>query len=61
MCCQIFAFSRAKGPSAVILVGSAILPLSWIYYILTASPEHKKEHTPTHSTYLQGGILSAIF
>ena len=38
MCCQIFASSRAKGPRAVILVGSAILPLSWIYYILTASP-----------------------
>ena len=54
MCCQIFAFSRAKGPRAVILVGSAILPLFWIYYILTASPEHKKEHPPTHSTYLQG-------
>ena len=46
MCCQIFASSRAKGPRAVILVGSAILPLFWIYYILLASPQHKKEHTP---------------
>ena len=42
MCCQIFASSGAKGPPAVILVGSAILPLSWIYYILLASQNTKK-------------------
>ena len=55
MCCQIFASSRAKGPRAVILVGSAILPLSWIYYILPILPiTQKRTPSKTPSTYLQG-------